>query len=361
MARERKPIELRAVEESPVQDHDIVRLGVDPKALRVIPERVEVRPPADARLELGEDPRRSHEPGVDTLIEAELAGRPLEEPRWIEEVRVRPAVPWGWFALLGLALSGAIGWSLNHVIQADRGVKEVHQMVSKNVAGIEAGDREIAHSIEVMERTVRKFCEARSIAELLPLVRHPERVRPLMEKFYAETPLEPLGFQKIKDFQGAPMGTSNSFWVFKVVLGSGRSRPLLVEEEKGSPRVDWETAVTYQPMDWDRYAEMRPKGTTMDFRVKVEMDHFFSHEFADAGQWSSFRLTTPKGAETLFGYAAKGGAVDTLLRETLKNNAEQPVSVVLRLGLPPGLLSRRGVIIEKVLSTRWIYVVPPED
>lgn len=361
MAREKKPIELRPVEEAPVADADVIRLRSDPKVLRVLPERVEMRPPADVRLELSDDPRRSHEPGVETLIETEIAPVISDEVRWGEEVKHRTPLPWGWFVLLGLILLGALGWSLNYVIQADHGVKGVQQQVSQTAAGTEATDREIALSIGVMEQTVRKFCEARSLEELLPLVRQPVRVRPLMEKFYAETPVQPLGFKRTKDFQGTTLGTVNSFWAFKVVVGNGRTKLLLVEEDNGAFRVDWETAVTYQPMPWDRYAAERPQGTTMDFRVKVQEDNFFSHEFADTGRWSSFRLTTPSGEETLFGYAPKGGAVETLLREVINNNAGKPPSVILRLVLPAGLLSRRGVMIEKVLSTRWIYLVPPDD
>ena len=223
-------------------------------------------------------------------------------------------------------------------------------------------EKDILRSIAVMEATVRKFCEARSIDEMLPLVRHPERVRPLMEKYYAETPLLPLGFVRKKDFQATTVGTSTSFWVFKVVVGDGSTKVLLVERESDAVyRVDWETAVTYQPMDWDRYAAEWPGGTTMDFRVQVKEDHFFSHEFADENRWSSYRLTTPTGENTLFGFAEKRNVVvEAVLRETLKATPGKPAEMILRLRLPDGLLSRRGVVIEKVMSTRWIYVVPPE-
>ena len=362
MAREKKPIELRPVAEAPVDEADVVLLRTDPKSLRVLPERGDPRPRAEARLEVGDDARRSHEPGVETLLAAELASMGGEEPRWIEEVAVVHApIPWGWFVLLGLLLAGAVGWSLNYVIRADSQVKGLQLQVAQTVIGAEALDREIERSIERMEQTVRKFCEARTLDELMPLVRHPARVGPLMKAYYEETPLQPIGFRRIKDFQGAPLGTLNSFWAYKVVAGNGRTRVLMVEEENGEFRVDWETAMTYQPMKWDRYAAERPAGTTLDFRVNVEEDNFFSHEFADAERWRSFRLTTPGCEETLFGYAARGSVAETMLVELLKANPGKPAPVVLRLGLPVGLLSRRGVIIEKVMSTRWIYVTPPDS
>ena len=344
---------------------DIVRLGGDPTVLRVIPERVERRPPPDARLELpnleGAEPLRTHEPGVEALLDAELASLVTDEVHWGKEVRERPPFPWGWFALLGLVLAGATGWSLNYVIQAGREVQQGQQAALQSMVGTEAVDREIVRSLALMEATVRRYCEAGSIDEMLPVVRHPERVRPLMEEYYAKTPLRPLGFMRRKDFQGATFGTITSFWVFKVVAGDGRTKVLLVEQESAEVyRVDWETAVTYQPMDWDRYAAERPAGTTMDFRVQLQEDHFFSHEFADENRWSSYRLTTPTGEDTLFGYAPKGSLVEAVIRESLKATPGKPGALILRLRLPEGLLSRRGVVIEKVLSARWIYVVPPE-
>jgi hypothetical protein len=365
MAREKKPIELRPVEETPVAEADIVRLGGDPTVLRVIPERADLRPPPDARLELPDlesaEPLRTHEPGVESLLEAELASMTTDEVHWGKEARERPPFPWGWFVLLGLVLAGAIGWSLNYVIQAGRDLKQGQQSAFQSLVGTEAVDRDIVRSLAIMEATVRKFCEARSIDEMLPVVRHPERIRPLMEKYYAETPLRPLGFVRRKDFQGATFGTITSFWVYKVVVGDGRTKVLLVEQVSNEVyRVDWETAVTYQPMAWDRYTAERPAGTTLDFRVQVHEDHFFSHEFADEHRWSSYRLTTPTGADTLFGYVPKGSLVEAVLRESLKATPGKPGNLILRLRLPEGLLSRRGVVIEKVLSARWIFVVPPE-
>jgi hypothetical protein len=146
------------------------------------------------------------------------------------------------------------------------------------------------------------------------------------------------------------------------VLGDGKTKSLLVEQDGVDTfRVDWETAVIYQPMPWDAYALERPAGTTLDFRVFVEEDHFFSHEFANPELWTSFRLTAPGAEETLWGYAPKGSLLEATLRGALATNPNptKPVSMLLRLGLPTGLSSRRGVIIEKVVSNRWLLLDPP--
>ena len=367
MAREKRPIELRTVDDQPVVRQEVPRLGLDPQPVRLIPDHPEARQAVPARLEVpsvapSDSSRRSHEPGVEVLIEAEEATLEAAEDAWDKAAAERRPVPWGWFALVGLLLSGAAAWSLTHIRQAEPIVAEEHKQAEQVVNVAAANDQEIQRSIERLESAAKAFCEAGSIEEMLPLVRHRETVRPLMESFYAQTPLQPLGFERIKTFQGAGLDSSSTFWVFSVVLGNGKTHNLLLEQEpSGNSLVDWETAVTYQPMNWDEYARQRPLGSTMDFRVYVNEDHFYSHEFADSRRWMSFRLTTLGGVETLFGYAPRGSEVATELQAMIRRDGTSHPPAILRLGLPPGMQSRRGVIIDKVLSSRWIYVDPPDS
>ena len=343
---------------------DIVRLGVDPRSLRVVPDVVTTRPPPDARLELP-DPdtveRRTHEPGVEVLIATEMAPHATDETHWGRTVVKPVPLPWGWFALLALVLAGAVAWSLSNVIQANRDVQGVQLEATLTLAKYEASDRELSRSLQRMEEVARQFCEARTLDELLTVVRHPARVRPLMERYYATTPLRPLGFQGKIDFLGFDLETVNTFWNFQVETSDGSAKALVIEQEPNDVfRVDWEAAVMYQPMDWDRFAEERPEGSALEFRVSVQETEFYSHEFENADHWHSFRMTTPKGAETLFGYVVRKSPVETALLKALEANPGKPVALTLRLGRPTGLTSRRGVIIEAIASPQWFYLTPPE-
>lgn len=354
------------MEEEVFREQEIFRLEKDAKAVKVLKERVEVRPAPEARLEVPEvpemDAKRSHEPGVEVLYEGEAALFNSDELEWGRTAAARRPLPWGWFALLGLLLVGAVVWSVTRMVDAEQEVEAVQHQAEIKVSEDEATDQEIERSLVQMERVVRSFCLAKSVDEMAGMVRHPERVRPLMERYYAENPLEPLGFQRQRGFQGAMLGTANNFWVVRVVVGNGKTKVLLVEEDGDRFLVDWETVVTYQPMNWDSYARDRPKGTTLDFRVSAKPDNLFSHEFVNQEKWSCYLLTAPAREEFLWGYAAKNGEADTILRALLRNNtgSHKPVSVILRLGLPQEMRSLRGVIIEKVLSSRWAYVVPPD-
>jgi len=330
-----------------------------------MPESAGERQGPAARLEVPNvasmESRRTHEPGVEILIEEEATVLQAEE-EWSKAAVGRGPVPWGWFALVGLLLAGAAGWSVSHVREAEPLVAKEHRQAEEVAKESAASDLALGRMIESMERRVKAFCEAKSIEAMLPLVRQPTRVGPLMERFYAQAPLQALGFRRVKDFQGAMLGSASDFWVFAVVVGDGSTRDILLEQEpSGAFGVDWETVVTYQPMNWDDYARQRPAGTTLEFRVHVEADRFFSHEFADSRRWASFRLTAPGADETLFGFAPKGGEVEASLLALIEQNEKKPSPAILRLSLPDGIQSRRGVLIEKVVSPRWVHVEPPDS
>jgi len=74
-----------------------------------------------------------------------------------------------------------------------------------------------------------------------------------------------------------------------------------------------------------------------------------------------FRLTALDSEETLFGYAAVDSLEAQTLLQLMEANGGRKTSMILRLGIPEGLQSRRGVMIEKVISPRWIYLDPPES
>ncbi|RYD24543.1 MAG: hypothetical protein EOP87_25910, partial [Verrucomicrobiaceae bacterium] len=56
----------------------------------------------------------------------------------------------------------------------------------------EKEEKEATALIERLDAVTRDFFRASSVEALIPLVRQPERVRPLMEHYYAHHPLVPV-------------------------------------------------------------------------------------------------------------------------------------------------------------------------
>ena len=370
MAREdKRAVELRPVDENVVRKPVVVRLHLpDMEPLPPLEEPVRLGHPdataqSPSRLEVPkreEIDMRTHQPGIEALIESETATTDLPEHRWGEASVNRHPIPWGWFALIALVIIGAGLWAFGHWHQAG---DQAEMIRAKTLSALEREAQEQAQAreqVDRIEQALRVYFETTTVDALARLVRHPERVKPLMSHYYARQPVanEPLSMVRI--LQPLTLDNHGNFWMASVSLASGASRNLIIEiDDHGDPRIDWETLVCYQPMAWNEFARQRPTGTSLDFRVYVEPDNFHSHEFSDSGQWLCYRLTAMDAEETLFGYIRRDQPEAAALQQLIRLNGGHRASLILRLLIPEGLQSRHGVVIEKVLSPRWLFVDPP--
>lgn len=366
MAREEKRFELRPVDEATDLKAPVIRLESAETALQE--PLVRLPKPVDAkvsqRLEVPDREdfeSRTHQPGIEALIETEPANPDFMEHEWGRNSTYRKAIPLGWFVLIGLILSGGIIWSLSGVKKADIQAQKIRVGTQSLVGNDAKEELEAAQLIDRMDAVTRKFFDTARIEDLTKLVRHPQRVRPLMDRYYGGKPIPLNRVVRTNLFQPVTLDNRSNFWMATVELADHSKRNLLLEIlTSGEPRIDWESRVCYQPMEWDSFATTRPAGVSLDFRVYLEPDNFFSHEFADSSRWNCYRLTALESDETLFGYAKVDAEVAKSLATLVRHNKGRRTSVILRLSIPQGLQSRRGVVIEKLLSPRWIYLDPPE-
>lgn len=367
MAREEKKIELKPVREVVSPDEPVIRLESDETSQRAR----SVHAPSSSgqrdtshRLDVParqDRESRTHQPGIEALIENGPVNPDGLEQEWGSAAARQRNIPWGWFVLIGLVLAAAAVWSLAGVKKADVKAAQIRVETESVIVNDEKEEKEAADLIDRIDAATRDFFHATSVEAMLPLVRQPERVKPLMERYYSEHPIVPISTLRTRILQPLTLDNRANFWMKSVELAENQSSNLIIEVmDNGEPKIDWETLVCYQPMNWDAYVAERPGGTSMDFRVYVEPDNFFSHEFADPEKWNSFRLTALDADETLFGYVRAGSEIANQVVELLRRNQGSRTSMVLRLNIPEGLKSRRGVVIEKLLSPRWLYVSPPE-
>ena len=380
MPRKGKPLRLKTIDDDAPPAAPVVRLRNRETESREEPEQNPVRlgahpaerqasgpetePLVSRRLDLPsrEDLElRTHQPGIEALIEIDNANPDALEQNWGEETAARQPIPWGWFVLLGLIIAGALVWSLTRVKDAEAQSEIIRMETDSALVEDQKQEQEATRLIERIDQKLKMFFAATSVESLIGMVRHPERVGPLMIDHYSKHPLSPSPLKRTRSLQPLTINDLTHFWVASVELADGSKRNLILEiTANGSPRIDWETLVCHQPMDWDDFVRERPEGESLDFRVYFELDHLFSHEFSDPDRWACFRLTALDSEETLFGYVPADSPELPELIGLLQANGGQRVSAILRLHIPQGLASRRGVVIEKLVSTRWIYVNPPD-
>lgn len=371
MARDDKPVRLRPVEEDVEEPTPVVRLEnrevrgpqTPVPMLRLDPKDPE--PEISRRLDLPDKEEielRSFQPGIDVLIEPEMAESEQPEEQWGTASEKRHPIPWGWFVLIALIITGAVAWSVFQVNEADPEVAKVRRESQHMLVDDETEEREATQLVSKIESTIHAFFEIKTTRELLPFCRQRERVAPLIEAYYQSRPVFMGSVRDIRSLQPLTIADRGNFWAASVLLNSSGTKNLLLEVlDSGEIRVDWETLVCYQPIPWDDFVSKRPAGKSMDFRVYAEPDNFHSHEFSNADQWDCFRLTVLEGEEALFGYVQVGSATGKQIASAIERNGGRKTALVLRLIVPDGIRSRRGVVIERLVSERWIHLDPPDS
>ncbi|MGJ8633686.1 MAG: hypothetical protein ACSHX7_07190 [Luteolibacter sp.] len=356
--KDKEKMTLRPVEEEVVRLH---KEGVEE-----VEEAQPVKVGNKSTDERKSDPRskqnlkkRSQEPDLDDLIEQNTDPENEIEEGWSDSGVRR--LPWGWAGLIALVFISGILWSLFQV----GGSSDKNEKIADEAKTIIEDDMEeileAENMIENIEKAVGSFFDSRSLDEMKMYVRDAESVGALMDDYYGdEVTFNPVDTD-ITSFDPLTIGMSAKFWVIGFLKSTGEKGQLLVEVESDSEvKVDWETYVCYQPMAWDDFALERPEGFVGDFRVYVDKDHFYNHEFADSGEWLSFRLTTLGSDEVLTGYVTVENLLGQRMTELIEENRRGQTSMILRLRIPEGVRSKHGVVIEKFLNPSWLYIDPPE-
>lgn len=369
MAREpKKKLELRAVDENLETRVKVVRLQnretkdnlrnetpvrLGPQVSHLAPSRLDV--PNRDELEL-----RTHQPGVEVLVDDEALSPDMEEVGWGAQSSQKHPVPWGWFALVGLVLVGAAVWSL---LQTHDSEVQAGQILVETESLLEKEKREEREAIQLIERisdSINIFFKASKPEDLASIIRHPRRVIPLIKKYSETNEIFQGKLQKIHDMQPYVFADRANFWLASVNLVGGEKKELVIEiDDSGIPLIDWETWVCNQPMPWDQFAKQRPTGQSLDFRVVVSRDTFYSHEFSNSKRWICFHLTAMDSEETLFGYISSDNEEARKLMDIVPESGSS--ALILRLFVPEGLIARRSVVIEKLVNPLWVFVDPPES
>lgn len=329
----------------------VERLATVPKKVEELPERLVSQP-----RELFEG--RSQEPGVEAILDKEEVVENVEQPWGIRDGRLA-GVPYGWFVLILMAVAAAGVWSVVQMRKGEQQVAlrlaEVREMNEDEAAE----DRTARELVDRVDQVVGDYLAADTVAKILPLVRHPDRVKPQIEAEWKVRPKRAMTFARVTMFQPAsiPGGT---FWIVRAEARDAEPQNLILEQTSDTDvRVDWETHVCYQPMDWEKYIAERPSAVAMDFRVWAVPDSHYSHEFSNAGRWRCYRLTTRGTENHLLGYAPADSEVARELDGYFRSAPFEVATAIVRLRFPAGGGSPRGVVIEKLVEPRWMHVTDP--
>ncbi len=216
---------------------------------------------------------------------------------------------------------------------------------------------ELLNGADASRELITKFFQAKTMEEVIPLSRHPDVVRPAMERWYSrhehrqESNIE---FNDVKLTGGGALGSV--FYLHLVRFEDDlRVRPIAVEETEDGFRVDWETAVGYQSIDWKDFRAERPVKPA-HLRVEVQADDYYNYEFHDERMWSCYRLTHPDVDFPLFGFLKRYSLMDEWLTHGLRHGPEY---YILTLRFPENAQSDQMVHIDDIKQIKWVCPYKP--
>ena len=264
------------------------------------------------------------------------------------------AIPMGWLALIVVLLILLGVWG---VATLNNGAGHLR---SREVAADMWNERSALETVsakrwlERLEIRTDAYLRASSVEEKARYVRNRGRVHPLMKDYYQRHPLTAEKVSVIKNIRPTEVGKRPFFVVEVAVEGKEELGLLLVEDcEDGELRFDWESEVTYQPVEIAAYIENKPT-ESMAFRAYAQLDSFYSFEFSDQNRYQSFKLTFREDDEFLFGYADRSSVEGRGLLALLEEK-EEGIPVLVQLRFSQHTKSVRSVLIEKVLATSWVW------
>jgi hypothetical protein len=313
-----------------------------------------------------ENPETALEKNVDSsgAFVPDIAKAPEDEGLYLKADDGKGKSRWkvptlGWFVLAGL-VSGGIFASMKLALRESPVPVEQPVAIPEDLIDPrqEGEIKKVRSILEEMDNSAREYLRAANIKQKLAHVRHPRRVKALMEQYYQDHPMEVLQFHQFERYQAVDIDGS-SFVVGTVVMVDGTRRQLLLEQmQNGSFRVDWESDVRYSAMPWDDFVSKRPTESVV-MRVHAKPDNFHISDF-DEARYDCFQLMSHGSYDYVFGYTLKGSEASIALRSLfmqtrpLVGEKAEPVTLLLRF--PETGRDHKCVHIERLMAPRWIFI-----
>ncbi len=209
-----------------------------------------------------------------------------------------------------------------------------------------------ARTLAATEEVAKRFLAAKSADEMLPIVRHRAVTEPRLRDWYRRQP--PQG-EMFRDFgTKGGMVPSGKLVAITLEMDDFSTREMVFEQTPDGFLFDWESWVGWSEIPWEEFLRARPT-TPKEFRVTVQRGEYYNFGFADDGKYQCYVLTAPYRDDLLFGYVARGSALD---EELNAGCAGDKSAWVLQLAYPPDAKAANQVIIAKILAKGWVSQDP---
>ncbi|MGB2350853.1 MAG: hypothetical protein ACPH9O_04415 [Akkermansiaceae bacterium] len=304
-------------------------------------------------------PKESFIPEVASIPEEE-AYVSIEDGEKKGGVRV-PALGWIVFGGLLVCVLAIVFLGLFKSPSLEQEAKEVKMVVEANKKEDqeEVEQKAVRQLFQELTACVSGYYSSGQIEDRLQYVRHPKRVRPLMEDHYSKYNISTGEFVEFENYSALELD-GVPFVYARVRFKHKEAESVLLEQmSDGSFKVDWESNVQYLPVTWHDYVYQRPTKALV-MRVFVQPDNFYVYEFRDNQMYDCYKLTSMDSDEYIFGFVEKGSVASLQLRQfflqarRVSQVKSEPMILLLRF--PEDSMSKNCVHIDRVMAPRWVFV-----
>jgi hypothetical protein len=222
-------------------------------------------------------------------------------------------------------------------------------------AAVPVAERSNASLLAEAEPLVKKFLEATKVEDLLPIVRHPEVTEPRMRGFYPQGRIEAPGLGEFNS-GGSGLTIRGKLVSLAVKTRDFEDRSIALVDTPQGLKIDWESFAGWSEIAWDKFTSSKP-ATGHVFRVTLSEVDYYNFDFSDDSKWRSYRLLSPDGETSLYGYAPKDSDLDRRIRP---DSESKNIPLTLSLKFPPEAKSDRQVEIERLVTEGWVEEEDPQ-
>lgn len=198
------------------------------------------------------------------------------------------------------------------------------------------------------EPLARRFLEATTVEELLPLVRNPEVAEARMRGFYPGGKVEAPGMQTLSP--GAGLSVRDKLVSLAVRTRDFEEKSLALFDTPQGLKIDWESWAGWSEISWKEFMATKPTSGHV-FRVILAPVDYYNFEFTDDQKWQSYRLESPDHEHAVYGYAEKGTVLNGRI---LTDKDTKNINLMLSLKFPAGATSNNQVEIERFVTEGWV-------
>lgn len=252
-------------------------------------------------------------------------------------------------AALFLLITAGVVLSMNH---GDKAVVPAavapESAGTKPVAPAPVVERSEASLLAEAEPLARKFLEATTVDELLPLVRNPAVAEARMRAFHPDGKVVAPGLTQFN--AGGALSIRGKFVSLAVTTRDHEERSLAFVETPQGLRIDWESWAGWSDITWEEFLASKPVDGHV-FRVTVSAVDYYNFEFTDESKWRSYRILSVDGEHSIYGYVERG----SLLEQRIHIDGDaKSAALMLSLKFPAGATSNSQVEIERLVAEGWV-------